>query len=62
MEAQATVRFGTGQLELFGMENFGAAFNAPGIVTIGPNLRIIGVRKPTPQSVHRVLRTPGRLY
>jgi hypothetical protein len=43
METQATVRFSTGQLELFGMENFGVAFNAPGIVTIGPNLRILGV-------------------
>lgn len=43
MEAQATVRFSTGSIELFGMQNFGGAFNVPGIVTIGPNFRVLGV-------------------
>lgn len=42
MEAQATVRFSTGSVELFGMQNFGGTFTVPGIVTIGPNFRVLG--------------------
>lgn len=48
MEAQATVRFSTGSIELFGLENFGGAFNVPGLVTIGPNLRVLGVNSYLP--------------
>jgi hypothetical protein len=43
MEAQAQMRFSTGRVELFGLANFAGAFNVPGVVTIGPNLRITGV-------------------
>ncbi|KAI1397459.1 hypothetical protein F4819DRAFT_503329 [Hypoxylon fuscum] len=39
---QAQMRFSTGSLELFGLENFGGAFHVPGILTIGPNLRVLG--------------------
>ncbi|ETS76426.1 hypothetical protein PFICI_11813 [Pestalotiopsis fici W106-1] len=42
MQALAQLRFSTGPLELFGAANFGAAFKVPGIVTIGPNLRVLG--------------------
>lgn len=47
MEAQATVRFSTGSVELFGMQNFGGTFTVPGIVTIGPNFRVLGVCVPS---------------
>lgn len=47
MEAQATVRFSTGSVELFGMQNFGGTFTVPGIVTIGPNFRVLGVCGPS---------------
>lgn len=43
MEAQATIRFSTGSIELFGMQNFGGTFTVPGLVTIGPNFRVLGV-------------------
>lgn len=41
-EAFGKVSFHTGDIELFGAHNFGASFRVPGIVTIGPDLRIIG--------------------
>ncbi|KAK7968736.1 glycoside hydrolase family 18 protein [Apiospora saccharicola] len=43
MSALAQLRFSTGPLEIFGMANFGSAFKVPGLVTIGPNLRVMGV-------------------
>lgn len=43
MEAQAQLRFSTGKLELFGMPNFAGNFEVPGLVKIGPNLRVTGV-------------------
>ncbi|KAI2463541.1 family 18 glycosyl hydrolase [Annulohypoxylon bovei var. microspora] len=42
MEAQGQMRFSTGRVELFGLPNFAGSFQVPGIVTIGPNLRITG--------------------
>ncbi|KAK8036498.1 hypothetical protein PG991_001635 [Apiospora marii] len=42
MSALAQLRFSTGPLEIFGMANFGSAFKVPGLVTIGPNLRVMG--------------------
>jgi chitinase len=41
-DLRASVSFTTGPQELFGAQNFGANFRVPGIVTIGPNLRVIG--------------------
>lgn len=43
MEAQARLQFSTGRIEMFGLENFGGNFNVPGLVTIGPNMRVLGV-------------------
>jgi chitinase len=40
-QAKAALSFHTGPVELFGAQNFGATFRVPGIVTIGPNFRII---------------------
>ncbi|KAK4097654.1 glycoside hydrolase family 18 protein [Parathielavia hyrcaniae] len=42
LDALATVSFMTGTMELFGLQNFGATFSVPGIVTIGPNFRVLG--------------------
>ncbi|KAI8197977.1 Mutanase, partial [Colletotrichum sp. SAR 10_65] len=42
LEALVTMHFLTGQVELFGLQNFGATFSVPGIVTIGPNFRVLG--------------------
>lgn len=43
MEAQARLAFSTGSLEMFGMQNFGAALTIPGILTVGPNFRVLAV-------------------
>ena len=43
VEAYAELFFTTGPVELFGAQNFGLTFTVPGVVTIGPNFRIIGV-------------------
>jgi len=43
VDALTTARFSTGDIELFGMENFGANFRVPGIVTVGPNFRLFGL-------------------
>ncbi|KAK7937205.1 uncharacterized protein PG986_014073 [Apiospora aurea] len=43
LEAQAKLSFSTGQIELFGMENFASPFNAPGIITVGPNFGVLGI-------------------
>ncbi|KAH7304180.1 glycosyl hydrolases family 18-domain-containing protein [Stachybotrys elegans] len=42
MVANAELILTTDPFELFGAENFGLTSSVPGIVTIGPNLRIIG--------------------
>lgn len=44
VDAYAQLTFTTGPVEVFGAQNFGVTFRVPGIVTIGPNFRIIGVR------------------
>ncbi len=44
LDAYAELFFTTGPRELFGAQNFGLTFSVPGIVTIGPNLKVIGVR------------------
>lgn len=36
------LHFLTGKAELFGLQNFGATFTVPGVVTIGPNFRVLG--------------------
>ncbi|KAF2733512.1 hypothetical protein EJ04DRAFT_468282 [Polyplosphaeria fusca] len=41
-EAMGKMSFHTGQVELFGAHNFGASFRVPGIVTIGPDFRVLG--------------------
>jgi chitinase len=41
-DVEASLSFTTGPQELFGAQNFGANFRVPGIVTIGPNFRVIG--------------------
>jgi chitinase len=41
LEAFGKVSFHTGDIELFGAHDFGAFFRIPGIVTIGPDFRII---------------------
>lgn len=40
-QAKGALSFHTGQVELFGAHNFGASFRVPGIVTIGPDFRIL---------------------
>ncbi|KAH9211348.1 glycosyl hydrolases family 18-domain-containing protein, partial [Leptodontidium sp. 2 PMI_412] len=39
--ALARMSFHTGEVELFGAQNFGSPFRVPGLVTIGPNFRIV---------------------
>lgn len=46
LDAYAELFFTTGPRELFGAQNFGLTFSVPGIVTIGPNLKVIGVSFP----------------
>lgn len=40
--AFAKMSFHTGQVELFGVQNFGSPFRVPGLVTIGPNFKLVG--------------------
>ncbi|KAG4436704.1 hypothetical protein IFR05_007818 [Cadophora sp. M221] len=40
-EAFAKLSFHTGQVELFGAQNFGSPFRVPGLVTIGPNFKVL---------------------
>lgn len=42
-DAFAQVSFSTGSYEVLGADNFGATFGIPGIVTIGPNFKILVV-------------------
>ncbi|KAK3360720.1 family 18 glycosyl hydrolase [Lasiosphaeria hispida] len=39
--AFAKISFNSDEIELFGMERFGATFGIPGLVTIGPNFKIM---------------------
>jgi chitinase len=40
LDAYAQMRFNTGKKEIFGLQDFGATFSIPGIVTVGPNLKV----------------------
>jgi chitinase len=40
-EAMGKLSFHTGQMEVFGASNFGASFRVPGLVTVGPDFRIL---------------------
>ncbi|MCJ1355899.1 MAG: hypothetical protein MMC33_005891 [Icmadophila ericetorum] len=42
LDALTSASVNTGDIELFGLENFGATFSVPGILTVGPNFRIFG--------------------
>ncbi|KAM7204861.1 family 18 glycosyl hydrolase [Rhypophila sp. PSN 637] len=39
--AFAKISFNSDEIELFGMERFGATFGIPGLVTVGPNFKIM---------------------
>ncbi|KAI0141566.1 hypothetical protein GGR57DRAFT_487122 [Xylariaceae sp. FL1272] len=41
-DAFGKISFSTGRIQVFGANNFGAAFSVPGIVTVGPNFKIYG--------------------
>ncbi|KAK6593441.1 glycosyl hydrolase family 18 [Botrytis cinerea] len=40
IDALVSAQYDTGDVELFGLENFGATFAIPGIVTVGPNFKL----------------------
>lgn len=43
LDAIASLSYSSGNRELFGLENFpGATFHVPGILTVGPNFRLLG--------------------
>lgn len=42
IDALVSASYDTGDIELFGLQNFGATFSIPGIVTVGPNFKIYG--------------------
>lgn len=42
IDALVSAQYDTGDVELFGLENFGATFAIPGIVTVGPNFKLYG--------------------
>lgn len=50
-DAFAQMQFNSGRKEIFGLQNFGATFSVPGIVTIGPNLRVFAVSLVLPATV-----------
>ncbi|KAK1971060.1 hypothetical protein LY78DRAFT_568603 [Colletotrichum sublineola] len=60
LEALVTLHFLTGKIELFGLQNFGATFSIPGIVTIGPNFRVLGQVQGT-ATIHGQARVDIRL-
>ncbi|KAK3690444.1 glycosyl hydrolase family 71-domain-containing protein [Podospora appendiculata] len=41
VDALASLSFDSGPVELVGLQNFGVTFTMPGIVTIGPNFRLL---------------------
>ncbi|KAH9230227.1 glycoside hydrolase family 18 protein [Colletotrichum gloeosporioides 23] len=57
MEALVNLHFLTGKVQLFGLQNFGATFTVPGIVTIGPNFRVLGQLQGT-ATLHGQARFP----
>lgn len=42
LDALVEASYATGDIELLGLESFGATFSIPGILTVGPNFRIFG--------------------
>lgn len=48
--AFARMAFNSDEVELFGLDKFGATFSIPGLVTVGPNLRVkaVSFRQPVP--------------
>ncbi|KAM3148412.1 hypothetical protein ABEW05_011367 [Botrytis cinerea] len=42
IDALVSAQYDTGDVELFGLENFGATFAIPEIVTVGPNFKLYG--------------------
>ncbi|KAK3933773.1 putative glycosyl hydrolases family 18 protein [Diplogelasinospora grovesii] len=42
IEALVSAQYDTQDIELFGLQNFGATFSIPGILTVGPNFKIYG--------------------
>ncbi|KAI0445107.1 carbohydrate-binding module family 18 [Xylaria telfairii] len=42
IDATVKVSYDTGDIELFGLQNFNALFSVPGIITVGPNFRLFG--------------------
>ncbi|KAK3337685.1 glycosyl hydrolases family 18-domain-containing protein [Cercophora scortea] len=42
IDALVAASYDTGDIELFGLQNFGATFSIPGILTVGPNFKIFG--------------------
>ena len=42
VDALTTAQYDTGDIELFGLDDFGATFGIPGIVTVGPNFQLFG--------------------
>ncbi|KAF2994020.1 hypothetical protein E8E14_001381 [Neopestalotiopsis sp. 37M] len=42
IDALVSAKYDTKDIELFGLQNFGATFSIPGIVTVGPNFKIYG--------------------
>ncbi|KAH8882031.1 hypothetical protein GQ53DRAFT_589853, partial [Thozetella sp. PMI_491] len=42
IDALVSAQYDTGDIELFGLQNFGATFSIPGILTVGPNFKIYG--------------------
>ncbi|PQE17112.1 glycosyl hydrolase family 18 protein [Rutstroemia sp. NJR-2017a BBW] len=42
IDALVSAHYDTKDVELFGLENFGATFSIPGIVTVGPNFKLYG--------------------
>lgn len=42
IDAIVKVSHDTGDKELFGLQNFNALFSVPGIITVGPNFKLLG--------------------
>ncbi|OTA92708.1 glycoside hydrolase family 18 protein [Hypoxylon sp. CO27-5] len=42
IDAIVKTSYDTGDKELFGLQNFNALFSVPGIITVGPNFRLLG--------------------
>ncbi|KAI0865410.1 hypothetical protein F4860DRAFT_307737 [Xylaria cubensis] len=42
IDAIVRAAYDTGDIELFGLQNFNALFSVPGIITVGPNFKLFG--------------------